>query len=298
MRATAIINPVAGRGRTLRWWPAVRDRLRGARWIIEERVSERPGHAIDLVTSIHDGCDVVMAVGGDGTANEVVNGMVANGAAGVPLGVVPLGTANDFARCLGIPRKLEEATQMLLTGHRRRIDLGRVGDRYFINVAGVGFDATVAEWVNSRWKIFGGTVMYVAGIFRTLAVFDPVWMRLDLDGTSREGRVFMAALGNNAAYAGGFRMCPHAEPDDGWLEVVTIGDIGKIDALRLLPRIYSGGHLGHPKVATARARRVTVTTDRPQPVHVDGEPIGHTPVTISLEAAAIDVLTPPAPAPG
>ncbi|MDR5682859.1 MAG: diacylglycerol kinase family lipid kinase [Armatimonadota bacterium] len=291
-RATAIINPVAGRGRTLRWWPAVRERLHQAGWAVAEHVSERPGHATDLAAAARNRCDVVVAVGGDGTANEVVNGLLEDGAAPVPVGVVPMGTANDFATCLGIPAKVEEATRTLLAGQRRRIDLGRVGDRYFINVAGVGFDATVAEWVNSRWKLFGGTVMYVVGIFRTLAVFNPVWMRLELDGAPLEGRVFMAAVGNNAAYGGGLRICPHARPDDGWLDVVTIGDIHKTEVFALLPRIYSGGHLTHPKVATARARSVTVTTDPPQPVHADGEPIGRTPATFSLQAAAIEVLTP------
>jgi YegS/Rv2252/BmrU family lipid kinase len=273
----------------------VREGLRGAGWVVDEHLSEGPGHAIDLAAATHEGCGIALAVGGDGTANEVVNGLVASGAADIPLGIVPLGTANDFARCLGIPGKPEAATRALLAGHRRRIDLGRVSGRYFINVAGVGFDASVAHWVNRRWKHFG---MYVVGVFRTLAVFDPVWMRLELDGTVREGRLFLAAIGNTSAYGGGLRICPHAEPDDGWLDVVTIGDVRKYEVFSLLPRLYSGAHLRHRKVATARVRALSVTADPPQPVHVDGEPVGHTPVAFSLEPGAIEVVTPPGPASG
>lgn len=293
-RAIAIINPVAGRGRTLRRWPAIRDRLRGSGWVFREYVSQRPGHAIDLAAGAAHDCDIVLTVGGDGTANEVVNGMLSNGRSPVPLGLVPLGTANDFATSLGISAKGEALAQPLLAEHRRRIDLGRAGNRYFVNVAGAGFDAAVAHWVNSRWKLFGGTVMYVAGILRTLAVFNPVWMRIELDGVPREGKIFMVAVGNNAAYAGGFRMCPDAVPDDGWLDVVTIGDVRKIEVPALLPRVFSGGHLAHPKVATARVRTVTVTADPPQPAHVDGEPITHTPVTFTVHPAALEVVAPPA----
>lgn len=295
VRAVAVVNPVAGRGRAVRAWPKVRERLRAAGWSVEEVRSEAPGHAVELASrAASSGADLVLAVGGDGTANEVANGLARCGALDtVALGLVPLGTANDFAACLGIPVDVERAVEVLTAGHRRRVDLGRVNERWFVNVAGVGFDAEVARWVNGRPKWVGGTTMYVAGIFRTLARYRPTEIRVRLDGVAWDARAFLVAVGNSPAYAGGVRMCPGARPDDGELEVVRIGDVGKLEVFWILPRLYRGDHLRHPKVARAAARDVVVDAAVPLAVHADGEPVGTTPAHFRVQPRTLQVVVPP-----
>ncbi len=294
LRALAVVNPVAGRGRTVRGWPRVRTRLAEAGWELEEVRSQSPGHAAELVQDLaRTGFDVVLAVGGDGTANEVANGLARAGALEhVQLGLVPLGTANDFAACLGIPQDLEAAAGVLLRARPRRVDLGRVNDRWFVNVAGVGFDAEVARWVNQRSKVVRGTAMYVAGIFRTLARYQPAELEVWLDGVPWNARAFLVAVGNSPAYAGGVRMCPDARPDDGQLEVVRIGDIRKVEVFWILPLLYAGRHLTHPKVARAAAQEVVVDARRPLAVHGDGEPVGTTPARFRVQPQALRVLAP------
>ncbi len=289
-----MVNPVAGRGRALRRWPGVRASLVDAGWSVEEVRSEAPGQAVRLAAELaRSGAQVVLAVGGDGTANEVANGLAQAGALeAVTLGVVPLGTANDFATCLGIPSDLRTATQVLVRGQRRRVDLGRANDRWFVNVAGVGFDAEVARWVNQRSKVVRGTAMYVLGIFRTLLRYRPTEVDVFLDGVPWNARAFLVAVGNSPAYAGGVRMCPDARPDDGQLEVVRIGDIHKLEVFRILPLLYAGRHLSHPKVARAAAREVVVDSRSPLAVHVDGEPVGTTPVRFRVQPRALQVLCP------
>lgn len=289
-----MVNPVAGRGRAARTWPRVADRLRAAGWSLEEVRSEAPGHAVELAArAARSGAALVLAAGGDGTANEVANGLARCGALGsVALGLVPLGTANDFAACLGVPLDVDRAVELLLAGRRRRVDAGQVNDRWFLNVAGVGFDAEVARWVNGRRKWVRGTSMYVAGIFRTLAHYRPAQMRVRLDGVPWDAKAFLVAVGNAPAYAGGVRMCPGARPDDGELEVVRIGDVRKVEVLWLLPRLYRGRHLHHPKVARAAAREVDVDAEVPLAVHADGEPAGTTPARFRVQAGALQVVAP------
>lgn len=294
VKAAAVVNPVAGRGRTLRLWPRVRANLVAAGWSVEEVRSEGPGHAVHLAAQVErSGVQVVLAVGGDGTTHEVSNGLAKeNALQAVSLGVVPLGTANDFATSLGIPRDVEGATQVLLRGRVRPVDLGRVNDRWFVNMAGVGFDAEVARWVNQRTKVLRGTAMYVLGIFRTLLRYRPTDVEVLLDGVPWNARAFVVAVGNSPAYAGGVRMCPNARLDDGELEVVRIGDIHKLEVLRILPLLYAGRHLTHSKVARAAAREVVVGSGTPLAVHADGEPVGTTPVYFRVRPQALQVLSP------
>lgn len=294
VKAVAVVNPVAGRGRAARRWPQVRERLVAAGWSVDELWSEAPGHAVELAAeAARSGVDVVLAVGGDGTANEASNGLARSGALGsLSLGLVPLGTANDFAACLGIPLDVEGAVKVLASGRRRRVDLGQVNDRWFVNVAGVGFDAEVARWVNRRSKLVRGTAMYVAGIFRTLLRYQPTEVEVRLDGVPWNARAFLVAVGNSPAYAGGVRMCPDARPDDGELEVVRIGDVRKLEVFRILPLLYAGRHLSHPKVARAAAREVVVEARIPLAVHADGEPAGTTPARFRVQPGALWVLAP------
>lgn len=292
MRVLAVINPVAGRGRALRLWPRLRPHFVRAGWSVSEALSQGPGHAIELVAQGRD-YDGFLAVGGDGTSHEVANGILrAQGAGPQFLAPVPVGTANDFAAGMGLPLDPEEAVRALLTGRTRRIDVGRVKDRFFLAIAGCGFDAEVARQVNVWPKLFGGKVTYVAGIFHKLATFRPVPAEVTVDGRVWVHPLFMLAAGNLPAYAGGLRMCPDARPTDGLLEVVLVRDVARWEVVRLLPRLLDGTHVRHPKVAVVQAREVSVRAQVSLAVHADGEFLGFTPARFTCHPQALDVLVP------
>jgi len=295
-RPFVILNPVAGRGRVLRVWPTIRPLLRadGLDW--EEVVAERPMHAWALAQeAAARGHDPIISVGGDGTTHEVVNGILRGRPEHPPaLGVVPLGTANDFARAIAMPHDPRAIAEVVLRGTVRRIDLGRVNDRYFVTISGVGFDAEVAALVN-RWpRWVRGSSLYLAGILKTLGTFRPVEAHLTIDGSEQTQRILLLAAGNSSWYGGGMYMCPHARIDDGELAIVFAKDLTTLETLMVLPRVFSGTHLSHPKVVHMNARHVQVTSATPIAIHADGESVGQVPATFQIVPSALEVLVPPA----
>ncbi|MDR7481345.1 MAG: diacylglycerol kinase family lipid kinase [Armatimonadota bacterium] len=289
MRVHAVVNPQAGWGRGGRIWPRVRLVLEQAGWSVTTSLTERRGHAMEVARAAR--ADLILAVGGDGTVHEVVNGVLAAGGQ-VPVGIVPVGTGCDFARAMGMPRDPIAAARALPGCEHRQVDVGRVNDRYFLTVAGVGFDGEVAARVN-RWpKVVGGTLLYVAGILATLATYAPVEVALDVDGVRTRERVFLVAVGNTAWNAGGMWLVPAARPDDGLLDAVVAGPLGRLETLAVLPKVFSGRHLGHAKVRQARGRVIRVDGVRPLPIQADGELVGRLPATFSVLPQALTVLAP------
>lgn len=286
----AIVNPIAGGGRGIRLWERARPVLRQAGWTLSETHSERPGHARDLAAQCDT--DAVLAVGGDGTAHEVANGILASGR-GCALGVIPTGTGNDFARAMAIPRNPVAAAGVLLNAARRSVDVGEVNGRYFLTIAGAGFDAEVAKLVNAWPKVLGGVAMYILGILTMLVTYRPVDVTITLDGRGEQERLFLIAVGNTGWNAGGMWMVPPARPDDGILHTVIAGPLTRLDTLLVLPRVFSGGHLAHPKVRQAQAREIHVDGSVPLAVQADGEPLGTLPATFRVHPGALTVLAPP-----
>lgn len=289
MHVHAVVNPQAGWGRGGRIWPRVRPVLEQAGWSVTTSLTERRGHAMEVARAAR--ADLILAVGGDGTVHEVVNGVLAAGGR-APVGIVPVGTGCDFARAIGLPRDPLAAARALTGCRRRQVDVGRVNDRYFVTIAGVGFDGEVAARVN-RWpKVVGGTLLYVAGILATLATYTPVEVTLDVDGVSTRERVFLVAVGNTAWNAGGMWLVPAARPDDGLLDAVVAGPLGRLETLAVLPKVFSGRHLGHAKVRQVRGRVLRVEAARPLPIQADGELVGGLPATFSVLPQALTVLAP------
>jgi len=289
MRAHVIINPAAGGGRAGRMWPRVGSVLRHAGWDLTECLTERRGHASDLAAAAS--ADVVVAVGGDGTAHEVVNGMLRGSRPGV-LGVIPSGTGSDFARALGLPRDPLAAAEVLVTGRPRRVDVGEVNGRYFLTIAGAGFDGEVARLVNSWPKVLGGTMMYVLGILKMLATYRPVDVEIVLDGVSQRERLFLIAVGNTAWNAGGMWTVPAARADDGILHALIAGPLTRLETLGVLPKMFSGRHLGHPKIRQTQALEIRVTSATPLSIQADGESIGTLPALFTVHPQALTVLAP------
>ena len=306
MRAFAIINPIAGGGRALKTWPRVRARLLGAGWQVEEATAQHRGHEVELAAAAaREERDVVLAVGGDGTVHWTANGLLAESRMRPALAVIPAGTGSDFAAAVDIPPRPLEAADAILAGRRRRVDVGLVHGRYFLTIATVGFGGEVARQV-SEWSErlpallktrLPGPAIYLAGILKMLLVYSPVEMEVTLNGLTRRRRLFMLGVGNTCRAAGGMRLCPTAAPDDGLFEVLPIGDVTKLEVLRLLPQTFSGRHVNHPKVEVEAAATVIVASHRPLTIQADGELIGQVPATFTTVSGALEVLAPPAGGP-
>nr|MBA2643717.1 diacylglycerol kinase family lipid kinase [Actinomycetota bacterium] len=240
-----------------------------------------------------------VVVGGDGSVNEVVNGVA--DLEGFELAVLPHGTGWDFVRTFGIPRRLEDAVATALFGDVREIDLGLVSFRtwagaesrsYFANVGSAGISGAIARRANDTSKTLGGKISYY---WATLAVFFG-WttgeMRVSVDDEIRGGRMIDVIVANGRYLGGGMMMCPEAEPDDGLFDVMLIGDVTKRDLLLVLPRTYRGKHLPHPKLEVLRGRIVTVDADEPLPIEVDGEQPGTTPARFEIIPRVLQLRVP------
>jgi len=241
----------------------------------------------------------VVVVGGDGSVNEVVNGLSPR--AGVELAVIPRGTGWDFVRTFDIPRDLDSAIEIALHGSVREIDLGvatyrtwsgEEGRSSFANVASAGISGAIAKRANESSKALGGKLSYY---WATLAVFFG-WqtgvMRVTVDGESRSGKMIDALVCNGRFLGGGMMMCPEAEPDDGLFDVLLIGDVTKRDLAFVLPKTYKGKHLPHPRLELLRGSVVTVEADEPLPIELDGEQPGTTPVRFEIVARALRLRVP------
>jgi diacylglycerol kinase (ATP) len=296
-----VVNPVAGYGRARRLLPWLRHHLAPLAPDATVVETEAPGHARELAQrAAAAGHDRVLAVGGDGTAQEVVNGLLDDGGR-VPLAILPEGSGNDLARGLGLPRDLQAALRIAVGERFMAVDIARAtrtgGDgsvRYFAAAGGVGFDAQVAAvMAGERRPWQRGRAGYLFSTLLELRRFRNQSLMFHFetpDGPRTVERVvLMAAIANGAYYGGGMRICPGATVNDGWLDICLVGDISRLEALRQLPGIYRGRHVTHPAVEFVRARSVVIEGDPETRVHLDGEPFGQVPLRIDLIPRAIRV---------
>jgi diacylglycerol kinase (ATP) len=264
--------------------------------------TEAPGHAIQLAReAAEQGRELVAALGGDGTVNEVVNGLAESGATGPELAILPFGTGRDSIRTYGIPKQPKRALELLNGGSTRTIDLGRATfraasgerSRWYINIGSCGLTGAVAERAERTSKRLGGTPAFLYATVATFASWRNVPFRIQIDDDPPVELVANNVIcANGREFGGGIKVCPQAEPDDGLLDVLIWGDVGKLDLALNLPRLYRGTHLGHPKVRALRARRVRVEPSRPLPLELDGELPGTTPATFEIVPAALRIRVP------
>jgi diacylglycerol kinase (ATP) len=291
-----IVNPTAGGGRAGRLIPWVRERL-AARPDAELCVTRRRGDAEAWAgDAARAGRDRVVAVGGDGTVQEVINGLLAVGRS-AQLGVVPVGTGNDLARSLGLPAEAGSAWRIAVGRATRPTDValaqnGAGSARWFASAGGIGFDAQVAAAMAGRRGWLAGRAGYLVTTLVELRRFNNCRLRLLLDGAELERDVLFVAIANGAYYGGGMRIAPDARPDDGLLEVCVVGDISRLTALRELPNLYRGTHVRNPSVSMHRAARIEVEGSGSTRVHLDGEPFGTLPLAISISPGALEVAAP------
>jgi diacylglycerol kinase (ATP) len=288
-----IVNPSAGSGRAARLLPWIRERL-ALRPDAELHVTNRRGEAEELAArAAAAGSDRLVVVGGDGTVQEVVNGVLSE-ASRAAIGIVPVGAGNDLARSLGLPADPAEAWTIAIGRATRRIDAalavnGEGRRRWFASAGGIGFDAQVAAAMATRRGWQSGRAGYLLTTLSELRRFDNRRLRMVLDGEPLERRALLVAIANGPYYGGGMRIAPDAAPDDGWLDLCVVGDISRLTAIRELPNLYRGTHVRHPAVSIHRARTVEIAGDGTTHAHLDGEPFGSLPLRVEIRPGSLEV---------
>jgi diacylglycerol kinase (ATP) len=299
--AVFLVNPAAANGSTGRRWPEIAHQAAGVGLEGDALISEYRGHLGALAREAAlGGAGLLVVVGGDGSLHEVVNGLEGLAEA-PPVALIPRGTGGDFVRTFGIPDGVAAAAQIALTGETRSVDLGRVTYRawdgheasaLFANVASAGMSGAIAQRANDTSKRLGARASYLWATFAVFAGWSAVPTQLTVDGESRSGAMFDVVVANGRFFGGGMKMCPDALPGDGLLDVVTIGDVTKRDLVLTMPKIYRGTHLPHPKAEALRGRIVTVETEEPVPVELDGEQPGTTPARFEVLPGALRLRVP------
>jgi diacylglycerol kinase (ATP) len=299
-----LVNPASANGATGKRWPELAHRAAQLGLEGTTLFSERPGHLIELASkAARDGAELVVSVGGDGTLNEVVNGLVRAGGS-TELATIPLGTGMDFVRTYKIPTRFEDAVRTALEGTTRTIDVGRVsyrewsgaeGERYVANVGSVGMSAAVAQRANAMSKSLGGKATFFYALARVFFEWENTVVSVQLDDERREARMHDVIVANGQWHGGAMWLAPEAQPDDGLFDVVLIGDVTKRDFVTTAPKIYKGTYLSHPKVELLRSRTVTVEAPERLPIELDGEQVGTTPARFEIVPAALRVRVPAQP---
>jgi len=291
-RPLIVVNPAAGGGRAARVAAALGE-LPGMLIVAESR--ERLRELAAGASAV--GHDRLVVIGGDGTVQDVVNGMLGAGRR-VPLGIVPAGTGNDLARSLRLPRDPAAALRVALGNDLATVDVGHArgttGERWFVSAAGVGFDAQVAAALAARPRAaWLSSLGYLLTTLIELRRFRNVPLALRLGTPDGEVRVeqtcLFAAVANGPYYGGGMRICPAARLGDGLLDVCLVGDIGRLEALREIPGIYRGAHVRNPKVSFFTISSLEI--EGSAPVHLDGEPFGRLPVRFEAVPAALQIAS-------
>ena len=301
--AKVIVNPAAGGYSIRRKWPRIRRQLRDIGLSFDYAYTEGVGHAIELArTAADSGCRYLIAVGGDGTVNEVANGILCStGSGNTILGIVSAGTACSFARSVGIPQGYIDACS-LLTGQRRLlIDVGVVEytsegqylQRFFVNEASVGLSATVMKASKHLPTHFGPTINYALHVFRGLrSLFSYRNKRVALRVENKVEAICICTvvMANGCYFGGRMYIAPQAKLDDGLLDMVIAGDTGRLELLKIWPTLYRGSHTTHPKIRVKKVTRVTIQPSEPVLVEADGELLGECPASFWVVPSALTVV--------
>jgi len=304
LNALFIVNPAAGHGRAAARWEKARELARAIWPKSEAAFTTRAGHARELA---HEaalmGVERIVAVGGDGTLGEAVDGFLS-----VPeparrettMATFPAGSGCDFARHAGIPGEPRAWAAAMAAGRRRRLDAalavfrgadGGLRSRHFMNVAAVGLAGDVAVGVHRRGKLLGGTLTYLFEGLLAVAGARARRMTLIVDGAAEAPSDYhLVAAANTSTIGGGMRLSPDADMEDGLLDLLTVGNMSRAELLKLMPKVYEGGHLGAPGVILRRARRIEIHCDEAAALNVDGDLDGAAPAVFEVQPKALPFL--------
>lgn len=278
MQTKLIVNPYSNKGHTLALLPQISDTLQKLGVVFDVVQTEAPGHATELVQqAVAKGYERVVAVGGDGTCNEIANGLltITSPERSVILGVIPSGSGNDWAYILGIPFDIDQACAVLKNGSERMIDVGQVTvdgqPRIFVNSVGLGFDAEVAiDTKQTKW--FRGFALYLWSVFRVL-VFGrwPYHAQFSFNSESHQQPLTLLTVANGVRAGGGFLLTPEARLDDGLFDICYAPQMSRLSLLHLLPKTLKGTHIHHRAVTMARSTKIELFVETGIPGHIDGE---------------------------
>ncbi len=284
-----ITNPTAGKGKGARTVDEALPRLRDAGYVVRNLVGRDADEALDLARKcVADGVETLVVVGGDGMVHLALQAVADTE---TRLGLIPAGTGNDFARYFDIPRRdTGAATDIVIGGKERRVDLARIGSKYFGTVLAAGFDAIVNERANEMtWP--RGQMRYNVATVAELRTFKPIPYVVELDGEQHRFEAMTVAVGNGPSFGGGLRITEGAVLDDGLLDVVIFGRISRLELVRLYPKLFKGTHIHHPDYRHHLAKRITIAAPGIT-AYADGERIGALPLTVEVAPLALRVLVP------
>lgn len=291
-----IANPAARRGNTQLIISRTLELLakRGVAYDLE--LTAGPKEAGLIARAACRDHDVIVAIGGDGTVNEVVQGMVFSD---TPLGIIPGGTGNDFIRSLRIPNDLEQAVDIVLAGQTRRIDVGKINNTYFANNTGFGFDAAVNITAGSMGGGAGGLSLYLRALVKTLGKYRPVQLTVAMNGRTFDQETFLLSIGNGTTCGGGFKLTPQAKLDDQLLDVTLLKPLPLASLLWHFPKVFLGTIDRVSYASLERTSELIITSTGPVPIHVDGEifPGNEGSYTVTMIPRALTVIENPAETP-
>jgi YegS/Rv2252/BmrU family lipid kinase len=294
-----IVNPMASGGVTRIKWMHIKRLLDKAGLKYDHQFTESPDHATELARdAVSRGYEQVIAVGGDGTIHEVVNGLInASGKSEAVLGIISTGTGNDFARSIGTLGTYRKTVGRLAMSEEKEIDVGIVEykngkgnqkQRIFVNMAGVGFDAAVLRATKKRFRVVSHIPYWISGIY-TYAKYKPTQVTIDIDGKIENKKAMGIIINNGYSFAGGMRMAPGADMADGLLDSVVLGDINPLEFIKGLSMVYKGTLGDHPKVDTYKAKSVVIDSQARLYLQADGELLGQAPASFRVLPRALRI---------
>lgn len=293
-KTKVIVNPSAGHGQTARLAETISATL-ARHMAFDLEYTDGPKHAVHIASQLHD-YDLVIAVGGDGTAFEVANGLATSNNRRTALAVVPTGSGNDLRRSLGISKEPLKALEEISSGVSAYIDLGTANGTYFVNSVGIGFDGRIARRAGELSKTSGrrGLPLYLSAVFDLLAHDyhgHEITLKID-DSEWTSQRITLMAVTNGVTYGGGFMITPKADNGDGFFDICVIDELPRWQVLPRLPFVIAGRHGWMKPVAFARARKIAVQADSPLPAHLDGEFFENTSFLIEIIPRGLKVIVP------
>ncbi len=302
-----VVNPHSANGCTGRLWPQIKSAFESKIGQVTFEFTKGNIHATYLAgKALYDGFDTIIAVGGDGTLNEVLNGFYdadrqINEKA--VLGYYPSGTGQDFARSVGLAgRTIVDIVDTIVAGNETKIDIGLANfhkldgtyiSRRFINECSVGFSADVAGFTNRASKMLGGKLTFAIGVIARLITINRTRVRITVDFEKEISRTILLAVVANGQYmGGGMQMAPHAQINDGCFDLVVISEMTRIELMRNIGNIYSGKHVLHPKVEILKAKDILIETESKAAVEMDGESVGETKLRFKMLAKEMNFISP------
>lgn len=285
-----IVNPIAGKGKSMELIPKIKESFDRDEIDYDIRITEDRGHGEAIAKEAVDkGYTHIISVGGDGTAYEIINGI---GSGNAILGILPSGTGNDFARMVKTPKDYDEILKCFKVSKTKRIDVGKVNNRYFLNYSSAGIDAEIVKETEGIKKYISGPSAYILGVFKTLIKYKNKEVEILIDGKKIRRNIELIAVGNGKYYGGGMKINPTADFEDGLLDICIVSKMNKLKFALLFSTVFKGKHTKFKEVEILRGKEVKIYGDDSLLLNADGDMIGNIPAEIEVQKESVEVIVP------